>query len=199
MKIVNNTAYKFYNLLIASYDPAKIEQGMDHSDNNSFVHSAINLAGANAENPFEVNTEGHQVYFQMMRHHSLWRLGGADRKVSRRRFLAEAVKLAKLGLENPFDFEIEPVIEVSDDVVSLEAQAEKEYAQEDAAAIESGTYVEVQEPVMMFGILPEEDEEDTKIEEEQPEVKCEQEKIEEPAEKIGFFKKLKNLFRKGRK
>ena len=53
---------------------------------------------------------------------------------------------------------------------------------------------------MIFSVLPEEDEEEeTEIEEEQPEVECEHEEVEEPAEKIGFFKKLKNLFRKGRK
>lgn len=210
MKIVNNDAYKFYNQLIDSYFPASIEKGMDYSGNNLFVHSATHLAAAQAENPFDVNTEEYQIYFQMMRHYSQWKLGGPDRKVSRRRFLAEAVKLAALRLENPFDYEIEPVIEVSDDVVSLEAQAEKEYAQEDAAAIESGTYVEVQEPVVVFGVVPETDDVEDGTAyfveaDDEPECVYEQQKaeesqpVEEVPEKVSLFTKLKNLFRKGRK
>ena len=92
MKVVNNQAYKFYGELIANYDEKNIAKGMDDSSNNMFVHAAIMLADADAQNPFNPDTEEYGHYFQMMRHHGLWRLGGADTRVSRRRFLAEAAK-----------------------------------------------------------------------------------------------------------
>ena len=160
MSIVNTNAFIFYNNLLESYNKESVDKGLDHPDNNMFVHSAINQAAANADNPFPTDSEAYQVYFSMMKHHSLWKLGGADRKISRRRFLNFAIQLAELAVENPFEIELEPVIEVSEDTISLEDLAEAEYAREDAKAIASGTYIPVQEPVMTFTGVFSEDEDD---------------------------------------
>lgn len=141
-----------------------------------------------------------------MKHHSLWKLGGADRKISRRRFLNFAIKLAELGVENPFEIELEPVIEVSEDTISLEALAEAEYAREDAKAIASGTYIPVQEPVMMFTGVFSEDEDDVivtgleVVDEKQPQTEsaCKYTVTTNTVadKKPGLFKRLMNKLKK---
>ena len=154
MKVINNTAYRFYNELIQNYSKDNIAKGIDDSSNNKLVHAAIMLAGADAANPFEPNTPAYDHYFSMMRHHGLWRLRGADMRVSRRRFLDEAVKQAALQVENPFDFEIEPAIEDIGLNLSIEALKEVEYAYTEQEDIETGTYVPVQEPAEVVQPYP---------------------------------------------
>lgn len=203
MSVVNTNAFIFYNKLLESYNKNSVDKGLDHPDNNIFVHSAINQAAANADNPFPTDIEAYQVYFSMMKHHSLWKLGGADRKISRRRFLNFAIKLAELAVENPFEIELEPVIEVSEDTISLEALAEAEYAREDAAAIASGTYVPVSERSQMFTGVFSDDEEsvhevnldsDNEVE---PSVNSNAEpEAVVPAKKPSIFKRLLNMIKK---
>lgn len=203
MSVINTNAFIFYNKLLESYSKNSVDKGLDHPDNNIFVHSAINQAAANADNPFPTDIEAYQVYFSMMKHHSLWRLGGADRKISRRRFLNFAIKLAELAVENPFEIELEPVIEVSEDTLSLEALAEAEYAREDAAAIASGTYVPVVEPSQVFTGVFSDDEES--VHEVKPDSNDEVEtsvnsnaepEAVVPAKKPSIFKRLLNVIKK---
>lgn len=203
MSVVNTNAFIFYNKLLESYNKESIDKGLDHPDNNIFVHSAINQAAANADNPFPTDIESYQVYFSMMKHHSLWRLGGADRKISRRRFLNFAVKLAELAVENPFEIELEPVIEVSEDTISLEALAEAEYAREDAAAIASGTYVPVGERSQVFTGVFSDDEEsvheislDSDDEVETSVNSYAKSEAVVPAKKPSIFKRLLNMIKK---
>ena len=203
MSVVNTNAFLFYNKLLESYNKESVDKGLDHPDNNIFVHSAINQAAANADNPFPTDIEAYQVYFSMMKHHSLWRLGGADRKISRRRFLNFAIKLAELAVENPFEIELEPVVEVSEDTISLEALAEAEYAREDAAAIASGTYMPVGERSQVFtGVfsddedsvhevnLDSDDEVETSVDS-----NAESEAVV-PIKKLNIFKRLFNMIKK---
>lgn len=145
MKVVNNNAYKFYGELIANYDVDRINKGMDDSSNYGFVHAAIALADADAANPFEPNTEAYEHYFWMMRHYGLWRMGGADTRVSRRRFLYEAAQQASYQIENPFDYEIEPVIDDIGQHISIEMLKEAEYERAEREAIESETYFPVED------------------------------------------------------
>lgn len=206
MSVINTNAFVFYNKLLEGYQKENVDKGMDHPSNNIFVHAAINQAAANADNPFPVDSEAYKIYFTMMKHHSLWRLGGPDRKVSRRRFLANAVLLAEIGMENPFEIELEPVIEISTDTISLEALAEAEYAREDAKAIASGTYIPVQEPVMTFTGVFSEDEDDVIVtglevaDEKQPQTEsaCKYTATTNTVadKKPGLFKRLMNKIRK---
>ena len=50
----------------------------------------------------------------------MWRRNGIDAKVNRIRMLRAAVELAKMNIENPFGYEIEPVIELTENTISLE-------------------------------------------------------------------------------
>lgn len=42
MSVVNTNAFIFYNKLLESYNKESVDKGLDHPDNNIFVHSAIN-------------------------------------------------------------------------------------------------------------------------------------------------------------
>ena len=85
----------------------------------------------------------------------MWQRGGIDAKVNRIRMFRAAAELASMNLPNPFEFELEPVIEPSTETVSLEALAEAEYENAVAEDIASETYVPVTEPAHIMGVLPE--------------------------------------------
>lgn len=55
-----------------------------------------------------------------------------------------------------YDLQIEPLVEISVDTISLDAQAEEEYEREEREAIQSETYVPVETPRTLFmGVVPE--------------------------------------------
>lgn len=123
------------------------------------MHGAIGLAYVGADNPFEQGTRECFLYFRMKYCYGMWQRGGIDAKVNRIRLLRAAAELAAMNLPNPFEIEIEPVIELSAETVSLEALAEAEYEMTVAEDIASETYVPVVEPVHVMGVLPTEEDE----------------------------------------
>ena len=118
MKIINNDAYQAYNKLINGYDAKNIELGFDATVNAQLVSGAIGLATCGADNPFEPGTREAHLYYRIGYCYSMWRRNGIDAKVNRIRMLRAAVELAEMNIENPFEYEVEPVIEPSEDVVS---------------------------------------------------------------------------------
>lgn len=157
LKIVNNDAYRYYNEMLKEYQHSDMSKGMDDSSNNAFVHSAICLANAGAPNPFEENEEARTFYFSMMKNYKKWRSLVVDRRVSRRRFLVAAADLAALQKENPFAYEIEPVIETEEGVVSLDALIEAEHINAESEDLATETYVPVIAPSHVFGVIPDDD------------------------------------------
>ena len=157
LKIVNNDAYRYYNEMLKNYQQSDMSKGMDDGVNNAFVHSAICLANAGAPNPFEESEDARLLYFTMMKNYKKWRSLTVDRRVSRRRFLAAAADLAALQKENPFAYEIEPVLDPQGDTVSLDALIEEEYIRAEYEDLSTGTYIPVITPSHVFGVMPDGD------------------------------------------
>lgn len=154
MKNINNAAYQAYNNLITGYDKGDLSRGFDHESNTLFVRGAISLASQKLENPFPSGSVEAHLLFKMHYCYGLWRRGGIDHKVNRRRMLMAASELAAMHIENPYDFEIDPVIEPSEAMVSLDAIAEAEIDTAQAEDLASGTYVPAVNIQKIFGVLP---------------------------------------------
>lgn len=119
----------------------------------------MGLATCGAENPFPKGSHEGHLYFRIHYCYGMWKRGGIDAKVNRIRMYRAAAELASMNLPNPFEFDLEPLIEVEPETVSFEALAEAEYDMAVAEDIASGTYVPVTEPVHIMGVLPEEEDE----------------------------------------
>lgn len=119
----------------------------------------MGLATCGAENPFPKGSREGHLYFRIHYCYGMWKRGGIDAKVNRIRMYRAAAELASMNLPNPFEYELEPVIEVEPETVSFEALAEAEYDNAVAEDIASETYVPVTEPVHIMGVLPEEEDE----------------------------------------
>lgn len=155
--VINNDAKRYYDMMIEGYIEGDTKKWIDDPVNNKFVHGVISLCHLQTENPFESQAARHE-YFTMLRCYRKWRGPNVDRKVNRRYMLEAAIRLCEMGLDNPFmenpyEDQLEPVIEVSEETVSLDALAEKEYEQAEQEAIASETYVPVAEPVKVFGVV----------------------------------------------
>lgn len=85
------------------------------------MYGAIGLSHIGADNPFAAGTREAFLYFRMKYCYGMWQRGGIDAKVNRIRMFRAAAELASMNLPNPFEFELEPVIEPSTETVSLEA------------------------------------------------------------------------------
>lgn len=99
-------------------------------------------------------------------------------------------------MENPFEFELEPVIEIEDDHISLEALAEKEYEIEDAAAVASGTYIPVEIPITIMGVIPEDGDEVDEVEVQHGVVEGDSTQEEPSTKKPGILKRIFNKIMK---
>lgn len=157
MAVINTDAHRFYNDMLNGYTEGDMKKWIDDPVNSKFVHGAISLAHLQTENPFE-DQQARHYYFTMLRCYRKWRSPAVDRKVNRRYMLEAAIKLCELGIENPFvensyEDQLEPVVEVSEETVSLDMLAEKEYEHAEQEAIASETYVPVAEPVKVFGVV----------------------------------------------
>lgn len=157
MIVVDNKAREFYDMMMDGYKHGDLSKGVDAAANNKFVHGVISLSEAHADNPFE-DPEARQLYFKMTRCYDRWRSPSVDRKVNRRRMLECAIALCEKGIDNPFvenpyEDQLEPLVKVGEDTVSLDEIVKKEFEASEQADIESGTYVPVTEKVRMFGVV----------------------------------------------
>lgn len=156
MAVINNDAHRYYEDMLNGYVEGNMKKWIDDPVNNKFVHSVISLAHLQTENPFK-DQQARHYYFTILRCYRKWRSPAVDRKVNRRYMLEAAIKLCELGLDNPFvenpyEGQLEPAIEVGEGTVSLDAIAEREHEAAEQEAIESETYVPIPEPMRLFGV-----------------------------------------------
>jgi len=107
--------------MLRGYDAKSIARGFNAHENNLFVRGAIGLASLKIDNPFPLDSQAAFLFAKMHRCYSIWQSNGIDSRVNRLRMFRAAAELASMQLENPFDYQIEPVLEPSDEHVSLEA------------------------------------------------------------------------------
>lgn len=144
MKILDNASFKLYNEMMDGYNLV---------NENKFVHGAMHLAAKDWKNPFQ--DEVADMHYSMMAiNYKKWLKRGVDYRVSKRRLLEHATRLAELDLPSPF---VED--EVMSEGVSYEQLKMDEFLRAEQEDIQSETYVPVYEagaPEMhILGVMPE--------------------------------------------
>jgi hypothetical protein len=156
--------YNIYNNLLEAYKNAHINEELTFNctdpQNELCMFLAAELVKTGAPNPIPSTEIGYAEYEDLIFFYNTWP-GNKPNCAMKKRFLLAAYRLCKFRPDNIFEKyqEEEPVIEIS-----LEDMKEKEYAETEREDIETETYVPVQEPKTILGVVPfdNEEEEDEK-------------------------------------
>ena len=128
--------------------------------NEMLMFLAKELAKLAVQNPLGIDDPGYSEYEDLIYFYDTWPEGKPE-CAFKKRFLYAAYKLCQDQPSNIFDD-----VEVPE-TVSLEAMQEHEYEVTELEDEDSGTYVAVEEPQHIMGVLPFEDEGDYAISEEE--------------------------------
>jgi len=145
---INNQMYKFYNEMVKGYK---------ENQDGLFEHGVRCWLELKPENPFPFEDPAYEEFFQMQRGYSLWQMGGADRKINRRRMLEAARRLCALNPKKPYKFDRKAEEEEKAAKAAEEARLaeNKKESTNEAPTRSRGTKTEAP-PQYVFGVLPEE-------------------------------------------
>lgn len=147
----NNQLYNAFNNLIKGYaigDEVAIEQ------------NATNLCQLAENNPFTYDTEEYEKFYQMQRSCRLWLKNGVDHKINRRKMIGYAKELCALNPKQPYIYDKKADEEEKKQILEAEnARIAKVNSIEEINKTEVVQKVELEEPVHMTGVIPEEDKE----------------------------------------
>ena len=145
----------------------KVIEAYKSGDENLLTAAARNWIEAGEENPFKPDTEESNLYFNACRAYRIWKSGGISSRVSKLRMVKFVKQIAELDLPNPYEIP--------------KTKQPKKVKQ-----------VVTEEPVHMFGVIPEEKKETPEMKESvEEEIKEEETLSKEPNDKRGFFSKRK--------
>lgn len=168
--MTDNTNYIIYERMLEACKHATVSEDMKFSctteDNMNLLAIAAKLAKRSPDNPLHPGQPGYNEFDDVLYFYNMWPDGKPDCAL-KKRFLIAVYKLCQLHPENIFA-EPEPKIEVS-----LESMQEKEHKEAIAEDKNTGTYVEVEPPEQVFGVLPFEGEENFGFESDEDDVKAE--------------------------
>ena len=91
----NNMMYKFYSEMTKGY--REDQEGL-------FEHGVRSWMDMEPECPFEENSEAAELFFKIQMGYTIWKRGGADKKINRRRMLEAAKALCELNPKRPYKF-----------------------------------------------------------------------------------------------
>lgn len=97
-----NEMYRMYNEMIEGYKT---------KNDNMLEHGVRCWLDMHPENPFAPESEAYEVFFRMNNYYNVWRLGGADHRVNRRRMIEAAKQLCALYPKRPYKFDKQADIE----------------------------------------------------------------------------------------
>ena len=142
---VNNQMYKMFEEMIKGYK---------ENESGLFEHGARCWMELDPENPFQEDDPAYEEFFQMRKGYSLWKMGGADRKINRRRMLSAAERLCETNPAQPYKFDKKAEErELAEKIAAEKARMEQEM-------LEQQLKEEIPEPEkpkdMVFGVVPDE-------------------------------------------
>jgi len=152
--------YLIYNNMLEATKTADVNDELtfncSSSKNETLMFLAKELAKLVAPNPLNIDDPGYNEYEDLIYFYDTWPEGKPE-CAFKKRFLYAAYKLCQYQPNNIFADNEVP------EEVSWEALQEKEYETTEEEDKNSGTYVAVEEPQHVFGVLPFEDEGDYAI------------------------------------
>lgn len=148
--------YLIYENMLKAATKATVNDDLVFScstpENEMLFFLAKELAKVHAENPICPGEPGYKEYEDLMYFYDMWPDNKPD-CAFKKRFLYAGYKLCQYCPSNIFEYQEEPVIELS-----LEELKEKEYRETEEEDIATETYVPVQEPTTVMGVVPFKDE-----------------------------------------
>lgn len=152
-----NELYKMYKEMADGY-----------KTNNELMleHGAKCYMDMSPENPFDESSPEYDVFCSIRNYHSVWKLGGADYRVNRKRMLKAVKEMIELHPEIPYVFDKKAEAAEKREKLRLEKERLEEMQRKEAqkteeAKIEEVKPVEIEEPEVeekhyVFGVVPEE-------------------------------------------
>lgn len=115
----NNLMYQMYKQMVQGYKLGKDGEGL-------FEHAVRCWMDTNPENPFPEESEAFEHFFRMKNYYNVWRLGGADKKISMRRMFNAAKDLCATKTKNPYKFDKKAAEEEKAAIKDATMKAEQE-------------------------------------------------------------------------